>query len=119
MRPIDLPPDAASLMWSTRAIGYTTPAAVADLIDNSISAEATKIYIKYIPGEDGYVSILDDGRRLHPYHNARSLPLPVRRAIIFVLIHGIWTISWIPKPAIGTFWNWRKERLENCHKLKH
>ena len=62
MRPIDLPPDAASLMWSTRAIGYTTPAAVADLIDNSISAEATKIYIKYIPGEDGYVSILDDGR---------------------------------------------------------
>lgn len=62
MKPISLPPDAASLMWSTRAIGYTTPAAVADLIDNSISAEASNIYIKYLPGANGYVSILDDGK---------------------------------------------------------
>ncbi len=62
MKTVNMPPDAATLMWSTRAIGYTTPAAVADLIDNSISAGASNIYIKYIPGEDGYVSIMDDGK---------------------------------------------------------
>ena len=33
MKPVNMPPDAPTLMWSTRAIGYTTPAAVADLIE--------------------------------------------------------------------------------------
>lgn len=66
MKTVNMPPDAATLMWSTRAIGYTTPAAVADLIDNSISAEASNIYIKYMPAEDGYVSILDDGKGMGP-----------------------------------------------------
>ncbi len=62
MKTVNMPPDAATLMWSTRAIGYTTPAAVADLIDNSISAEASVISIEFISGEDGYVSILDNGK---------------------------------------------------------
>lgn len=61
MDSIILPPDAATLMWSTRAIGYTTPAAIADLIDNSISANATIIDIEYMSGEHGFVSILDNG----------------------------------------------------------
>lgn len=56
-----MPPDAPTLMWSTRAIGYTTPAAVADLIDNSISANATSISIQFVSGENCYISILDDG----------------------------------------------------------
>lgn len=56
-----MPPDAPTLMWSTRAIGYTTPAAVADLIDNSISANATNISIQFVSGENCYISILDDG----------------------------------------------------------
>ena len=61
MESVLLPPDAATLMWSTRAIGYTTPAAVADLIDNSISANASIIEIEFISGNEGYVSILDNG----------------------------------------------------------
>ena len=61
MKTVDMPPDAATLMWSTRAIGYTTPAAVADLIDNSISANASRISIQFLSGENSYVSILDDG----------------------------------------------------------
>ena len=66
MKTVLMPPDAPTLMWSTRAIGYTTPSAVADLIDNSISAMANEIHIVYMSGEDGYVSILDNGEGMCP-----------------------------------------------------
>lgn len=62
MKKCSMPPDAPSLMWSTRAIGYTTEAAVADLIDNSITAEASKVEIEFSSFEDGYISILDNGK---------------------------------------------------------
>ena len=55
MKSVNMPPDAPTLMWSTRAIGYTTPAAVADLIDNSISANATNISIQFVSGENCYI----------------------------------------------------------------
>ena len=66
MKPVNMPPDASTLMWSTRAIGYTTPAAVADLIDNSVSANASNINIQFMSGENSYVSILDDGCGMSP-----------------------------------------------------
>ena len=62
MKTVFLPPDAATLMWSTRAIGYTTPSAIADLIDNSISANANIIRIEFVSGDDSYVSIFDNGK---------------------------------------------------------
>lgn len=40
-----LPPSAASLTASLRDLGYSLETAIADLIDNSISADATKIQI--------------------------------------------------------------------------
>ena len=60
MNLINLPPDAASLMESTRAIGYSLPTAVADIIDNSIAAQAARVEIFYSAAEK-YVAILDDG----------------------------------------------------------
>lgn len=48
-------------MWSIRSIGYTTPSAVADIIDNSISANASTITIEYEMSSDWYISIFDDG----------------------------------------------------------
>ena len=60
MNLINLPPDAASLMESTRAIGYSLPTAVADIIDNSIAAQADRIKIFYSATER-YVAILDNG----------------------------------------------------------
>jgi len=42
-RPYPLPPSAASLTASLRDLGYSLETAIADLIDNSISAEATEI----------------------------------------------------------------------------
>lgn len=66
MKPVFMPPDAATLMWSTRAIGYTTPSAIADLIDNSISANASIIQIEFVASEDSYVAILDNGNGMSP-----------------------------------------------------
>lgn len=61
MKTISLPPAASTLMWSIRSIGYTTPSAVADIIDNSISANATTISIEYEMGSSWYFSIFDNG----------------------------------------------------------
>lgn len=49
MRTVTLPPYAPTLMESTRAIGYSIEAAIADIIDNSVSAEARRIDIDFFP----------------------------------------------------------------------
>ena len=55
-------PSAASLIESMRDIGYTLESALADVIDNAISAEATVIHIYYDTNStDPYLSIVDDG----------------------------------------------------------
>lgn len=52
----------AQLMESMRAVGYSTRTAVADIIDNSITAKARTIEIRvHSEGETPYVAILDDG----------------------------------------------------------
>lgn len=54
-------PYAPSLIESMRAIGYSFSSAIADLIDNSISAKAKKIDIISDPGNNPSLFILDDG----------------------------------------------------------
>ena len=55
-------PTADILMTSMRAMGYTFESAVADIVDNSISALARKIWIRFpIDPIDCYVAICDDG----------------------------------------------------------
>lgn len=68
MRAVDLPPDAATLMTATRAIGYSLPAAIADVVDNSITACASIIRINYHPQclAGPYISILDNGCGMAP-----------------------------------------------------
>lgn len=61
MTPKEVPPFAPVLMESTRAIGYSLAAAIADIIDNSIAAKASKVQIFFFPIGNAYVSILDDG----------------------------------------------------------
>ncbi len=57
----ETPPFAPMLMESTRAIGYSLEAAIADIIDNSIAAKAGKIQLFFFPVGDAYVCILDNG----------------------------------------------------------
>jgi len=55
-------PSAKRLIKSLRNMGYDFPTAVADIVDNSIEAGATKIYISIgFHGENSYVRIADNG----------------------------------------------------------
>ena len=54
-------PFAPHLVESMRSIGYSFETAIADLIDNSISANANKIEIFFTPNESPEVIIFDNG----------------------------------------------------------
>ena len=54
-------PFAPSLIESMRSLGYSFSSAIADLIDNSISANANNIDIISEPGLNPWLVILDDG----------------------------------------------------------
>lgn len=61
-----LPPSAACLSASMRDLGYSLETAVADLIDNSISAEATSIEIICdLGGMAPTLSVIDNGRGMN------------------------------------------------------
>lgn len=63
MKSINLPPYAPTLMQSTRAIGYSLEAAIADIIDNSITASASNVWINFFPKDEAsYITFLDDGK---------------------------------------------------------
>lgn len=63
-RGCELPPVAPMLMESLRAVGYSTEAALADLIDNSIAAGAHNISITFTVVPDPMVAVVDDGEGL-------------------------------------------------------
>ena len=61
MKTISLPPRAHTLISATRHIGYSLEAAIADLIDNSVAAEARNVDIDFIDSDSSYIAIIDDG----------------------------------------------------------
>lgn len=61
MRDLSWPPFAPVLMESMRAIGYSLETAIADLVDNCVSAQAKTISIRLPPGEPSFLGVLDDG----------------------------------------------------------
>jgi len=55
-------PEASSMIETFRAIGYSIETAIADIIDNSITAGAKNIWVDYEwKGSNTTLSILDDG----------------------------------------------------------
>jgi hypothetical protein len=55
-------PSPKSTINSYRSFGYNLSTAIADIIDNSISANAKEIHIEYKwNGQDSFISILDNG----------------------------------------------------------
>lgn len=59
----DVPPDPAALIESMRAFGYSLPSAIADLVDNAITAAATRIDVHlHWAGEQSWIAVADDGR---------------------------------------------------------
>jgi len=60
MREITLTPFAPILVESTRSIGYSFEAALADIIDNSIGKGAKVINVNFRSLEHPYIAIIDD-----------------------------------------------------------
>ncbi|MCL5967768.1 MAG: ATP-binding protein [Betaproteobacteria bacterium] len=57
------PPRAMAMLESLRGLGYSTGAALADIIDNSISAGASEVRLDFAwDGASSRITILDDGR---------------------------------------------------------
>lgn len=61
MKDVEMLPLAPNLIESTRSIGYSFETAVADIVDNSISAMAKNVFIDVNAYDCPYVAILDDG----------------------------------------------------------
>lgn len=58
----EIPPAAARTIKSFRDIGYDLPRAIADIVDNSISANATNVDITLsFRGSDSWIRIADNG----------------------------------------------------------
>jgi len=58
----ETPPEASAMINTFRAFGYNLRTAIADIIDNSISAKAENLWIEYKwEGSDSWVTITDDG----------------------------------------------------------
>src|SRR4029078_3807119 len=57
------PPRAAAMIEALRGLGYSTGAALADIIDNSIAARATTVDVRFV-WKNGHASIAvhDDGQ---------------------------------------------------------
>jgi hypothetical protein len=63
----ELIPSARRLISSLRDMGYDFPAAVADIVDNSIEAGAGRVSVDIRnDGDDSWVRICDDGRGMKP-----------------------------------------------------
>lgn len=61
MKEIKLPPRASSLSESMRDLGYSLETAIADIIDNSISASASEVKIYFDTSSSIRFAIIDDG----------------------------------------------------------
>jgi len=73
-------PSAARLTDSLRDVGYDFPTAVADIVDNSIAAGATRVEIEItFDGSESWVSIADDGAGMTPSGVLEALRYGSRR----------------------------------------
>ncbi|MEV4277693.1 ATP-binding protein [Actinoplanes xinjiangensis] len=77
----DVAPSAARLTHSLRDIGYDFPTAVADIVDNSIAAGATRVDIQIeYNGADSNVIIADDGQGMSSAAMLEALRFGSRRS---------------------------------------
>jgi hypothetical protein len=77
------PPRAAAIVESLRAFGYDLPTALADLVDNSISAGARNIWLSFDwDGADSTISVTDDGRGMSAAGLVEAMRLGTRGPLI-------------------------------------
>lgn len=76
------PPRAGAMLEALRGLGYTTASALADVIDNGISAGASNIHVRFDwAGERSKISILDDGRGMSDSELESAMTLGARNPL--------------------------------------
>ena len=79
-----VPPRATSMLESLRGLGYSTGAALADIVDNSISAGASSIHIEFSwEGDHSRISLLDNGRGMSDAQLEEAMRLGNRSPLDF------------------------------------
>lgn len=77
----DITPSASRLTGSLRDIGYDFPTAVADLIDNSVSAEADRVDIDFVyAGNKSHILITDNGHGMTAGEVTEALRFGTRKS---------------------------------------
>lgn len=67
-------PAAARTIFSLRDIGYELPQAVADLVDNSVAAQATRVCVDlHFDGDKSWIRVADNGLGMDPATLTESL----------------------------------------------
>lgn len=73
------PPHAAAIVESLRAFGYDLPTALADLVDNSLSAGARHIWLRFEwDGDASVLSVTDDGHGMSAAELVEAMRLGTR-----------------------------------------
>ena len=76
------PPKASAMLEALRGLGYSTATALADVIDNSIAAQATTIYLRFVwAGSASAIQILDDGAGMGAEELDRAMRLGERNPL--------------------------------------
>ena len=80
VRTVEIAPSAGRLAESLRDIGYEFHTAVADVVDNAISAGASRVDIDIeFDGPDSWVSIADDGQGMSSAELTEAMRFGTRR----------------------------------------
>ena len=70
------PPKATAMIEALRGLGYSTATAIADIVDNSITAGARNVDLSFVWQETGsYIAIQDDGRGMDEVELDRAMRL--------------------------------------------
>ncbi len=73
------PPKASAMLEALRGLGYSTATALADLIDNSITAMAATVHLRFMwAGSASAIAILDDGAGMDAGELDRAMRLGER-----------------------------------------
>lgn len=76
-------PDAAPLVLSLRSVGYTLETALADIIDNSITAKATEINIDVKWNKElNYISVRDNGYGMNEVHLHQAMKIGSKNPVV-------------------------------------
>ena len=79
--PVDVTPSAKRLTGSLRDIGYDFVSALADVVDNSVAACASRVDVDIVfDGSDSYVAIADDGWGMTAYELQEAMRFGTRRS---------------------------------------